>query len=115
MGKGLVNRHIIVPPREMRRRAQCLARARAARNRAYVYVIVDQTRISQWQNGQFNACRKAAWVGNFRSTLNLPALQFRQAVDEAIRLVPEIRAQVDYFYCCRQLVFIQKLFRLTMA
>ena len=115
--KGLVNRHIVVPPAEVGGSARLDARPRGARDGSDIDPVLQQPTGRQRKQGQLYGSGEAAGIGYELCPGNLLALQLRQSIDIALALIPVVLGQVNHLQPLRSLVFspIRRAFAVSAA
>ena len=95
VGQDLIDGKVVAAPTEMGGGSGFDARPGGAGDGLDMDIAPEETGLGQRQERQLDGGRKAAGVGHFLRLGNPVAVEFREPIDIAVGLVPEILGQVD--------------------
>lgn len=116
MGKGLINRYVIITPREMSRCSRLLSCAGAAGDAVHMDIAADDTALQSREQSQLDTCGEATWVGEMLSTADDVLVGFWQTVYiVVIASDTEVLCKVDNLHSLRNGVLLEESLALAMA
>lgn len=116
MGEELIDREVVVAPREMRSSSWLLSCTSRTCNGIDCNVVDEHTSLCEWEKTKLDASGEAAWVGKVLALCCLFAVDFRESIHVVVvALDAEVLCQVHNLHAGRDVMLLKELLALAMT